>query len=100
MAALAAAVAAAVSLDEAEAAKREAFECNICLELASSPVVTLCGHLYCWPCLYRCAAQGKAEWRLPTLAPTPSLRATSPAAAPSWLALPREFKYSKSCPAC
>lgn len=32
-----------------------AFECNICYEIAQSPVVTLCGHLYCWPCLYRCA---------------------------------------------
>lgn len=30
-----------------------AFECNICLELAKAPVVTLCGHLYCWSCLYR-----------------------------------------------
>lgn len=30
-----------------------AFECNVCLELATDPVVTLCGHLYCWPCLYR-----------------------------------------------
>lgn len=30
-----------------------AYECNICLELAKEPVVTLCGHLYCWPCLYR-----------------------------------------------
>ncbi|KAG2489419.1 hypothetical protein HYH03_012057 [Edaphochlamys debaryana] len=30
-----------------------AFECNICLELAKEPVVTLCGHLFCWPCLYR-----------------------------------------------
>ncbi|XP_052193458.1 uncharacterized protein LOC127801950 [Diospyros lotus] len=28
------------------------FECNICFELAEDPVVTLCGHLYCWPCLY------------------------------------------------
>ena len=42
-----------------EALRREpaesAFECNVCLELASDPVITLCGHLYCWPCLYRCA---------------------------------------------
>mmetsp|Transcript_20665 Transcript_20665/g.66958 ORF Transcript_20665/g.66958 Transcript_20665/m.66958 type:complete len:216 (+) Transcript_20665:44-691(+) len=29
------------------------FECNICLELAKDPVVTHCGHLYCWPCLFR-----------------------------------------------
>ncbi|KAL3661000.1 hypothetical protein V7S43_014016 [Phytophthora oleae] len=29
------------------------FECNICLDTVSSPVVTLCGHLYCWPCLYQ-----------------------------------------------
>ncbi|PUZ54615.1 hypothetical protein GQ55_5G146100 [Panicum hallii var. hallii] len=28
------------------------FECNICLDLAQDPVVTLCGHLFCWPCLY------------------------------------------------
>lgn len=27
------------------------FECNICLEMAKEPVVTFCGHLYCWPCL-------------------------------------------------
>eukprot|EP00884_Botryococcus_braunii_P014137 jgi/Botrbrau1/22724/Bobra.0132s0063.1 len=30
-----------------------AFECNICYELSREPVVTYCGHLYCWPCLYR-----------------------------------------------
>ncbi|KAI5581606.1 hypothetical protein POPTR_007G031600v4 [Populus trichocarpa] len=29
------------------------FECNICFELARDPIVTLCGHLYCWPCLYQ-----------------------------------------------
>ncbi|CAI9104463.1 OLC1v1003133C1 [Oldenlandia corymbosa var. corymbosa] len=29
------------------------FECNICFELVQSPIVTLCGHLYCWPCLYQ-----------------------------------------------
>ncbi|XP_042004236.1 uncharacterized protein LOC121753121 isoform X1 [Salvia splendens] len=29
------------------------FECNICFELAQEPIVTLCGHLYCWPCLYQ-----------------------------------------------
>nr|XP_043628560.1 E3 ubiquitin-protein ligase RMA3-like [Erigeron canadensis] len=28
-------------------------ECNICLESARDPVVTLCGHLYCWPCIYK-----------------------------------------------
>ncbi|KAI9142702.1 hypothetical protein BKA69DRAFT_1065956 [Paraphysoderma sedebokerense] len=28
------------------------FECNICFDTASSPVVTLCGHLFCWPCLH------------------------------------------------
>ncbi|KAG9134755.1 hypothetical protein Leryth_001076 [Lithospermum erythrorhizon] len=29
------------------------FDCNICLELAKDPVVTCCGHLFCWPCLFR-----------------------------------------------
>lgn len=28
------------------------FECSICLETAKEPVVTKCGHIYCWPCLY------------------------------------------------
>ncbi|KXS16770.1 AAA-domain-containing protein [Gonapodya prolifera JEL478] len=29
------------------------FECNICFEVAADPVVTVCGHLFCWPCLAR-----------------------------------------------
>lgn len=29
------------------------FECNICLDSAQDPMVTLCGHLYCWPCIYK-----------------------------------------------
>ena len=31
------------------------FFCNVCLEPVKDrdPVVTQCGHLYCWPCLYR-----------------------------------------------
>ena len=28
------------------------YECNICLESAREPVVTQCGHLYCWKCIY------------------------------------------------
>jgi len=29
------------------------FDCNICLESVQDPVVTRCGHLYCWACLYK-----------------------------------------------
>ncbi|KAG8364950.1 hypothetical protein BUALT_Bualt18G0051900 [Buddleja alternifolia] len=29
------------------------FDCNICLDSSHDPVVTLCGHLYCWPCIYK-----------------------------------------------
>ncbi|XAR68608.1 Ubiquitin--protein ligase [Bertholletia excelsa] len=29
------------------------FDCNICLDLAKDPVVTCCGHLFCWACLYQ-----------------------------------------------
>lgn len=39
--------------DKEDPPENSAFECNICYDLAQSPVVTMCGHLYCWPCLYR-----------------------------------------------
>ncbi|KAK8561492.1 hypothetical protein V6N13_149329 [Hibiscus sabdariffa] len=29
------------------------FDCNICFDAVQDPVVTLCGHLYCWPCIYK-----------------------------------------------
>ncbi|KAL4280217.1 hypothetical protein GQ457_03G006490 [Hibiscus cannabinus] len=29
------------------------FDCNICLDSVQDPVVTLCGHLFCWPCIYK-----------------------------------------------
>lgn len=38
------------------------FSCNICLEAVVDPVVTQCGHLYCWPCLFR--------WLEPGMVPT------------------------------
>lgn len=42
------------SVDEnIEAGEVGDFECNICFDLAQNPIVTLCGHLYCWPCLYQ-----------------------------------------------
>lgn len=30
-----------------------AYECSICLETAREPVNSLCGHLFCWPCLHQ-----------------------------------------------
>ncbi|KAM5578126.1 E3 ubiquitin-protein ligase RMA1H1-like [Rosa sericea] len=29
------------------------FDCSICLDSVHDPVVTLCGHLFCWPCIYK-----------------------------------------------
>ncbi|KAG1355126.1 E3 ubiquitin-protein ligase RMA1H1 [Cocos nucifera] len=36
------------------------FDCNICLDFAIDPVVTLCGHLYCWPCIYKWLQQAES----------------------------------------
>lgn len=27
-------------------------DCNICLQSPSDPIITTCGHLFCWPCIY------------------------------------------------
>ncbi|XP_074311082.1 E3 ubiquitin-protein ligase RMA3-like [Silene latifolia] len=29
------------------------FSCSICFDTAQDPVVTLCGHLYCWACIFK-----------------------------------------------
>jgi E3 ubiquitin-protein ligase RNF5 len=38
---------------EEDKSKNDLFECNICFDPASEPVITVCGHLFCWPCLYK-----------------------------------------------
>lgn len=38
--------------DDSEEKKDDSmFVCNICLDIAKDAVVSMCGHLYCWPCL-------------------------------------------------
>jgi len=44
--------------DTASAANGESqdnsrFECNICLDVARDAVISMCGHLFCWPCLHQ-----------------------------------------------
>ena len=44
---------AASAEDEEKERKDSAFECNICLDVASDAVISMCGHLFCWPCLHQ-----------------------------------------------
>nr|CEL66184.1 TPA: Zinc finger (C3HC4 RING finger) protein, related [Neospora caninum Liverpool] len=37
------------------------FECNICFDEATDPVVTRCGHLFCWQCLHSWLRRGASE---------------------------------------
>ena len=39
--------------NEDENTSSRAFECNICLDTASDAVISMCGHLFCWPCLHQ-----------------------------------------------
>lgn len=32
---------------------RDLGECQVCLDVLTDPVCTLCGHVFCWACLYR-----------------------------------------------
>lgn len=57
----------AKALDMGPNAKEESnkgsyFDCNICLSMARDPILTCCGHLFCWPCFYRLSyADSKAK---------------------------------------
>ncbi|KAL8088177.1 hypothetical protein AgCh_038092 [Apium graveolens] len=42
-----------VTEDTVEQGATGGFDCNICLDFVQDPVVTFCGHLYCWPCIYK-----------------------------------------------
>ncbi|KYQ88606.1 hypothetical protein DLAC_11347 [Tieghemostelium lacteum] len=35
------------------ATQSSSFECNICFDEVSEPVVTQCGHLFCWSCIFQ-----------------------------------------------
>eukprot|EP01134_Creolimax_fragrantissima_P001359 CFRG1359T1 len=39
-------------LEDASSEANKTFECNICLDNATDPVISYCGHLFCWPCLH------------------------------------------------
>ncbi|XP_002517925.3 E3 ubiquitin-protein ligase RMA1H1 [Ricinus communis] len=41
------------SVIDSDESPSSGFDCNICLDPVQDPVVTLCGHLYCWPCIYK-----------------------------------------------
>ncbi|CAK8575204.1 unnamed protein product [Lathyrus sativus] len=51
-------VAKALGVEEIDEGKVEEssgsfYDCNICLDVARDPVLTCCGHLFCWPCFYQ-----------------------------------------------
>ncbi|KAL0346405.1 UNVERIFIED_CONTAM: E3 ubiquitin-protein ligase RMA1H1 [Sesamum calycinum] len=50
-------VAKALEMDpEVKKANKEGgsfYDCNICLEEATEPILTCCGHLFCWSCFYQ-----------------------------------------------
>jgi E3 ubiquitin-protein ligase RNF5 len=32
--------------------EKDMWKCRVCFEDLNEPVVTLCGHIYCWECIY------------------------------------------------
>ena len=50
------------------------FSCNICFDAVNEPVVTACGHLYCWPCLFQWLEPGLLPHERATLGILPPLQ--------------------------
>jgi len=49
--------------ERAVAVASSVFQCRLCRRVPSEPVLTRCGHLFCWPCLFvaaSCAVRGPA----------------------------------------
>jgi len=46
---------------------RGQFDCNICFDAAREPVVTQCGHLYCWQCLHQVISPPSSLTPLPLI---------------------------------
>jgi E3 ubiquitin-protein ligase RNF5 len=40
------------------------YDCKICIDEAKEPVVTQCGHLYCWKCIFEWS-QNRKETKVP-----------------------------------
>lgn len=58
---------------------------NICLEQASEPVVTRCGHLFCWACLHQwlnATTAGEEAHRASQMSPSSSSRGKTTSACP------------------
>lgn len=53
------------------------FTCNICFDAVVEPVVPRCGHLFCWPCLYRWLEPGMQPDERASLGLLPSLAINS-----------------------
>ncbi|EOA27225.1 hypothetical protein CARUB_v10023334mg [Capsella rubella] len=46
-------IAKALNMEKTSSVPGGFFDCNICLEKAEDPILTCCGHLFCWGCFYQ-----------------------------------------------
>lgn len=46
-------IAKALNMEKTSSVPGGYFDCNICLEKAVDPILTCCGHLFCWGCFYQ-----------------------------------------------